>query len=145
MANLAKALGQEECIPSYAKKAQELVHGLKASIPYFLCQSLQRHLQHFNTGLPPKHSNRVIRGLLLMHPLYVMAKCEIVPFPDREYLVQNLKWIGSGMGVGQAAILADYLRLDVLGTRTGQASEVPLMDVLEGYYLLSAAMMLDLS
>ncbi|CAH0046189.1 unnamed protein product [Clonostachys solani] len=145
MANLAKVMGQEECIPSYAKKAQDLVHDLRASIPYFLSQNLQEHLRHLNTGLPLNHSNRVIRGLLLMHPLYVMAKCEIVSIPDREYLIQNLKWIGASMGVGQAAILADYLQLNVLGTGAGQTSELPLMDVLEGYYLLSAAMMLDLS
>ncbi|VUC36834.1 unnamed protein product [Clonostachys rosea] len=145
MANLTKAMGHEECIPIYAKKAQDLVHGLKASVPYFLSQSLQGYMQHLNTGLPPVHSNRVIRGLLLMHPLYVMAKCEIVSSLDKEYLIENLKWIGTNLGVGQAIILADYLQPDALRTRADQASELPLMDVLEGYYLLSGAMMLELS
>lgn len=86
---------------------------------------------------------RIVGGLLLLHPLYVIARCTTVAGSDREYFVRTLRWIGSEMGISQATVLADYLQPNMQGPSVMQTSAVSFMDVLEGHFLISASMMLE--
>ncbi|KAF4459443.1 hypothetical protein FALBO_13795 [Fusarium albosuccineum] len=143
LVHLTKALGQEEQASLYLLRVHDLVSGIKSSIPYFLSQNLEGYLQHANAGAAPNHSQRVVGGLLLLHPLYAVARCTAVPVSDREYLVNVLRWIGAEMGISHATILADYLQPSTQGPSAMQNSGVPFMDVLEGHFLISASMMLE--
>lgn len=143
MATISEALGRNQSPSDRIAKAQDLMDGIKSSIPFYLSKSLSEYLRCVNAGFAPRHSNQVVRGLLLLHVLYAVARCGIISDRDREYAENTLSWIGTEMGIGQALILADYLRQDASGLRVLKKSQLGLMDVLEGFYLVSAAMMLE--
>ncbi|UPK92701.1 hypothetical protein LCI18_003636 [Fusarium solani-melongenae] len=139
---LAHALGQE-VLDGHRAKIHHLVAELKASIPYHLSRDLGMYVRRPDAETTPNTPQRIVGGLLLLHPLYVVARCTTVTVSDREYFVRILRWIGSEMGISQATVLADYLRPNMQGPSATQNSAVSFMDVLEGHFLISASMMLE--
>lgn len=107
LSRIARLLSREDRIPAYEKRAGALVLGLKASIPYHLAFDLDEYLRLADAGAPLIPPNRPVGGLLLLHPLYVAARCSIVPLSDRVYFIDCLTWIGQHMGIGQATLVAD--------------------------------------
>lgn len=116
---------------------------LKASIPYHLSRDLEKYVQRPDAETASNTPQRIVGGLLLLHPLYVVARCTTVAVSDREYFVRTLRWIGSEMGISQATVLSDYLQPNMQGPSAMQNSAVSFMDVLEGHFLISASMMLE--
>ncbi|KAJ3460481.1 hypothetical protein MRS44_011348 [Fusarium solani] len=142
LVHLAQALGQE-VIGNYGAKIHHLTAELKASIPYHVSGDLGAYVQHPDAATASNNPQRTVGGLLLLHPLYVIARCTTVALSDREYFARTLRWIGSEMGISQATVLADYLQPNMQGPLVMQASAVSFMDVLEGHFLISASMMLE--
>jgi hypothetical protein len=142
LVHLAQALGQE-VVGDYGAKIHHLTAELKASIPYHVSGDLGAYVQHPDAATASNNPQRTVGGLLLLHPLYVIARCTTVALSDREYFVRTLRWIGSEMGISQATVLADYLQPNMQGPLVMQASAVSFMDVLEGHFLISASMMLE--
>ncbi|RMJ19403.1 hypothetical protein CDV36_000894 [Fusarium kuroshium] len=143
LVHLSQALGQEEGIDGHRAKVHHLTAELKASIPYHLSRNLEVYVQHPDAETASSNPQRTVGGLLLLHPLYVIARCTTVAMSDREYFVRTLRWIGTEMGISQALVLADYLQPNMQGPSSMQTSEVSFMDVLEGHFLISASMMLE--
>ncbi|KAL4938792.1 hypothetical protein BDV06DRAFT_214831 [Aspergillus oleicola] len=54
----------------------------------------------------PPPLGRYVGGLLLLHPLYVLSTCLIVPPYYQKYARRCLAWIGEHMGIGQATAMA---------------------------------------
>ncbi|OAA68562.1 hypothetical protein SPI_00757 [Niveomyces insectorum RCEF 264] len=90
-------------------KAEEIVAGLIASVPFLLASDVHEYFDRVNAGTLPVQTNRPVGGLLLLHPLYCIATSPIVSLATRKYCRRCLEWIGSDMGIGQAAVLAKSL------------------------------------
>ncbi|KAF4454249.1 hypothetical protein F53441_3249 [Fusarium austroafricanum] len=140
---VAEALGQHELVPVYKERADPLSAAFKASIPYHLSRDVGEYIQHAHAGVPLAQSDRLVGGLLLLHPLWAFARCTIVDELTREYALNTLRWIGSEMGIRQATILADSLQTMKQGSSTTQSSGVSFIDGLEGHFLITASMMLE--
>lgn len=50
---------------------------------------------------------RPVGGLLLMHPINVVAKMSIVSSELKEYAREVMSWIAREMGIGEASVLSD--------------------------------------
>ncbi|RGP81042.1 hypothetical protein FLONG3_831 [Fusarium longipes] len=139
--HVSNKLGQHDLIPQYISKVNELVAGLKASIPYYLSRNVEEYIKYVNTGQPSLQTNHLSGGLLLFHTLYSIGRCTIVDAAIRRYLANALMWIGNEMGIGNATVLAECLQPDEQGPSVVQSSKISFMDALEGYYLITASMM----
>lgn len=130
----------------FEKLAQELTAALVGSIPFHLAPSLAEYIHAITTGgdMPP---GRCVGGLLLLHPLYVVGRCSVVPPSMRAYVGRCLACIGQRMGIGQATLLAEAVRLE-------EASDTPLLwdegsinlpfqQMTEGHILIFAGMVLQ--
>ena len=134
---LARALGRKGVISSYEERAKALSAHIKASVPYHLAANLDEYIHLINTGVSNIPPNRPVGGLLLLHPLYAAARCTAIPHSDRLYHINCLAWIGSQMGIGQATLLANSLRSELLGNFTSfRPPELPFMDMGEGHILV---------
>ncbi|KAF5659555.1 hypothetical protein FHETE_9339 [Fusarium heterosporum] len=143
LVHVTNALGQHEFVPLYIQRANALAAGAKASIPYHLSQDVGDYVKHANVGKPFLHSDRLVGGLLLLHPLYAIARCTVVDSETRQYIANTLRWIGMEVGIGQANVLADCLQPDEQGPSAMQSSPVSFLDALEGHLLITASMMLE--
>ncbi|KAF2108886.1 hypothetical protein BDV96DRAFT_254873 [Lophiotrema nucula] len=88
-----------------------LVEDIFASIPYHLTDNLPAFVDGMRTSeqiQPGKH----LGGLLLMHPLYVVANLSSLGPEVRRYARRCLEWIGENHGLGQATLLARRSDLD---------------------------------
>ncbi|KAF4999347.1 hypothetical protein FGRMN_2488 [Fusarium graminum] len=143
LVHVTNALGQHELVPFYIQRVNTLVAGVKASIPYHLSQDVTDYVKHANAGKPFLHSDRLVGGFLLLHPLYAIARCTVVDPETRQYIANTLRWIGVEVGIGQANVLADCLQPDEQGPSAMQSSPVSFLDALEGHLLITASMMLE--
>lgn len=89
------------------KEAQKLAEAMAASIPFHLTADVHRYLQQVQTGSGNIVPGRAVGGLLILHPLHTATKCTAVPQELRNYMENQLKWVGQTMGIGQANLLAD--------------------------------------
>ncbi|KAF2496520.1 hypothetical protein BU16DRAFT_549018 [Lophium mytilinum] len=87
-------------------KAQQLADDIAASIPYHLTNDVSEYVQRAQTGGEAKYDGRPVGGLLLLHPLWVVANASIVSHELCTHMRKELSWIGHGMGIGQANQLA---------------------------------------
>ena len=87
--------------------ASEIVaNEIVASIPYHLTDNLQVFLSETETIMEITDPGKKLGGLLLLHPLFIASRMSFLPQTVREYMQSCLAWIGSNMGLGQAALLA---------------------------------------
>ena len=88
--------------------ARRLTEDMLSSVPFHLAEDLQIFLRDtkVETPTPNIDPGRAIGGLLLMHPIYIASKLEIVPQQMQNYLIGCLEWIATNMGIGQASRLA---------------------------------------
>lgn len=143
LVHVAKALGQYELIPLHLQKVGRLAAGLEASIPYHLSQNVEDYIKKANSGMPCLHTDRLVGGFLLLHPLYAIARCTVVDTTTRQYIVNTLRWIGLEMGIRQATVLAGCIQPYDQGPSAMQTSQVSFLDALEGHFLITASMMLE--
>jgi hypothetical protein len=88
------------------EEVANFTEGIVSSIPYLLTADLQAFVKNAAAGSPPLVPGRPVGGLLSMHTLYVLST---LPMTDRKlkvYIKACLAWIGTCMGVGQAALLS---------------------------------------
>lgn len=90
----------------YIHKSHSIAQDIASSIPYHLTDDLYAFLNEFGTSTEIRVPEKVLGGLLLIHPLYVASYTPILSEEMREYMHRCLEWIGSNMGLGQAALLA---------------------------------------
>ncbi|KAL6714188.1 hypothetical protein ACLMJK_008683 [Lecanora helva] len=88
--------------------ARRLTEDIVSSIPFHLAEDLHGFLRNVKMGdqRASIEAGRMSGGLLLMYPVYIVSKLQIVPQPMREYLTDCLEWIATHMGIGQASLLA---------------------------------------
>ncbi|KAG5771836.1 hypothetical protein H9Q72_001771 [Fusarium xylarioides] len=141
--HIANSLGQYELVPLYKERIDELAAGIMASIPFHLYQDVEMYIQQVNAGTPLVHSDRLVGGLLLLHPVYALARCTIVDNSTRKYMAKTLKAIGDEMGIRHATILADGLQSDMQGPSAMQSSQISFIDALDGHFLITASMVLE--
>ncbi|KAF4436628.1 hypothetical protein FACUT_6223 [Fusarium acutatum] len=141
--HIANSLEQYELVPLYKERIDDLAAGIKASIPFHLYQDVETYIQQANAGTPLVHSDRLVGGLLLLHPMYALARCTIVDDATRKYMSNTLRWIGDEMGIRHATILADGLQPDLQGPSAMQSSNISFIDALDGHFLITASMMLE--
>ena len=139
--HVSNALGRFDLISQFITKMNNLIIGVKASIPYFLSRNVEEYVQQVNAGKHTVHSNHLSGALMLFHHMYSIGRCTIVDVETRQYLRDTLRWIGNEMGIGNAAVLADCLQPSEQGPSVMQSSKISFMDALEGYYLITASMM----
>lgn len=95
------------------------------------------------------HTGRAVGGLLLLHPLFVLATCSIVPSPIHTYVTKCLAWIGENMGIGQAKLMSKVIpppsilpfKYLTLSSLQGYTS-LPFQEMAEGHVLIWAGMLL---
>ncbi|RKL43454.1 hypothetical protein BFJ72_g4278 [Fusarium proliferatum] len=141
--HIANSLGQYELVPLYKERIDELAAGIKASIPFHLCHDVETYIQQANAGTPLVHSDRLVGGFLLLHPMYALARCTIVDDSTRKYMSKTLRWVGDEMGIRHATILANGLQPDMQGPSAMQSSQISFIDALDGHFLITASMMLE--
>ncbi|KAK6071302.1 hypothetical protein SCUP515_07913 [Seiridium cupressi] len=106
MMSLSGRLGRADSSVNYVFTAQQMYEDMVASIPYHLTDNLPEFMKDSETGTGIADPGRSLGGLLLMHPLYVAANVPFLDETERRYMRDCLMWIGSTMGLGQAALLA---------------------------------------
>lgn len=143
LAKVSRLIGRQDLIATYEQRAQTLAAGIKASIPYHLAADLDEYLRLISAGVPLIPRNRPVGGLLLLHPLYAAASCTVIPLEDRAYFLDCLSWIGQNMGIGQATLLANWLRSDLDQSGGERSPRLPFVHVGEGHILIWASMMLQ--
>lgn len=133
-------------------KANELSQGLLSSVAY--------HLTNLSTLPDPtsagtddisrklEETGKPVGGLLLMHPMYVVAQVSIIEDEMRRYARRTLGWIGKNMGIGEAAVLANVsLRysLSMIGKLTDvqEQSSIPFRYAAQGHVLVWAGMLIQ--
>lgn len=93
-------------ISSLQQQANALVDSIVASIPYHLAPDPIDFIRAIG-GQEEVSPGRPVGGLLLLHPLFVVAHCTLVSAPLRAYFGGCLRWIGKHMGIGQANLLSE--------------------------------------
>jgi hypothetical protein len=127
-------------------KAKDIAASLVASVPFLLASNVDEYLRHVNAGAsPPQTTNRLVGGLLLIHPLYSVAANPSVPLTTRQYCRRCLDWISEHMGIGQAALLARSLDLDAArgSARPEPDPRLPYQNMSENNSLIWAGMLLQ--
>lgn len=144
LVRLAVALEQDYKIRPYQQRAESLIAGMKASVPYHLTRSPGDYLQCVKTSSNPENlqPNIPINGLSLIYPLYTAARCTFISHADKHYIVNTLNWIGSHMGIGQATTLAHNIDSGGNNLQPMPNFNIPFPDMVQGHILVWAAMML---
>lgn len=104
--NLSEILNDNQNHTREKQDAMCLVEDIISSIPYHLTDDLHIFLSDMGRSAQTMNPGRSVGGLLLMHPMYVVSKVSTVPEEVRKYMKECLVWIGTYMGIGQAATFA---------------------------------------
>ncbi|KAL2844091.1 hypothetical protein BJY01DRAFT_264094 [Aspergillus pseudoustus] len=112
-------------------EASQKIDEIAASVPYHLVKDLDEYMRVAisHEGAPTR--GRAVGGLLLLHPLYVLSTCSVVPLATQEYARKCLGWIGQKMGIGQATVMS----------RGDQ--RIPFWEMAEGHVLIWAGMLIQ--
>ena len=105
---ISRVLGDRS---DYTRKVQDarcLTEDMLSSIPFHLADDLQIFLRDTKVEQPTANIDpgRAIGGLLLMYPIHIVSKLEVVAEPIQNYLTECLEWIATNMGIGQASCFA---------------------------------------
>jgi hypothetical protein len=142
IARVAKHLSHDGIIAELEDRALVLVSDMVASVPYFLAANANEYIRLVEAGSASIPSNRPVGGLLLLHPLYAVANCTIIPTPIRQYFSNCLAWIGQNMGIGQADLFAKSIRTGI-EDHTTHSRKLSLQRMHEGHVLVWAGMLLQ--
>lgn len=131
------------------RQAHILINDIIASIPYHLTDNVHDYEQMIRSSNGSPHTGRAVGGLLLLHPLFVLATCSIVPSPIHTYVTKCLAWIGENMGIGQATLMSKVIpppsilpfKYLTLSSVQGYTS-LPFQEMAEGHVLIWAGMLL---
>ncbi|KAH8883180.1 hypothetical protein GQ53DRAFT_787037 [Thozetella sp. PMI_491] len=104
---------------SYHVLLGQIVDDIVASIPYHLAESLPSFMSEYSAGEDAISPGRALGGWLLMHPLYLASSLPSLPEDIRGYMKGCLTWMGSNMGIGQAALLGKTPIIDSSYLATG--------------------------
>jgi hypothetical protein len=96
----------------FVQDANSIAEEMIASIPFHLADNLHVFLGELSTSADIPETGRTLGGFLLIHPLYVASRMAFLSGPVRDYLRRCLAWIGSRMGIGQAALFSSVSRFD---------------------------------
>ncbi|CAK7198238.1 hypothetical protein SEUCBS139899_000897 [Sporothrix eucalyptigena] len=124
-------------------KAEDITTRVIATIPFLLAHDVAEYLTQVRSGSSRVRANRPVGGLLLLHPLYCLATNPIVSLATRQYCARCLAWIGSHMGIGQAAVLARTLDGESLSARLNPDPRLPFQFMSESNNLIWAGMLLQ--
>ncbi|PYH90622.1 hypothetical protein BO71DRAFT_387273 [Aspergillus ellipticus CBS 707.79] len=128
---IAPRLSQTDRTTKWMKQSHLLIDDIVASIPYHLARNLHEYTETGQSAV-----GRPVGGLLLLHPLFVVSTCTIVPPPIQAYVRRCLAWIGKHMGIGQATLLSE--------ARSDQPLPIiPFQQMAEGHVLIWACMLLQ--
>ena len=114
---ISQVLGDRSDHIREIQDARYLTEDMLSSIPFHLAEDLQIFLRDTNAEQPTAEVNpgRAIGGLLLMYPIHLVSKLDLVPQQIQNYLTECLEWIATNMGIGQASRFAKVriLQLDL--------------------------------
>ncbi|KAL2813214.1 hypothetical protein BDW59DRAFT_178279 [Aspergillus cavernicola] len=130
---LASRIGgsiQMDAVTRWEQQAYILINDIIASIPYHLTNNPHDYQRAILSPSSSPGIGRSVGGLLLLHPLYVLSTCSIVPPPIHTYARKCLAWIGQYMGIGQGTLMSK-----------GYTS-LPFQEMAEGHVLIWAGMLL---
>lgn len=100
---------QTDTVTRWEQQANILIDDIIASVPYHLTDSPHNYQQAIRSPSSSPGIGRSVGGLLLLHPLYVLSTCSIVPSPIHTYATKCLAWIGQYMGIGQGTLMSKVL------------------------------------
>lgn len=140
MAHLERRISKGETPLALQARVEKLVADVIASIPYHLAYDVGDYLRCIQSQRPDIISNRPFSGFLLLYPLFEAAKCHIVPYADRLYLLRCLSWIGEHMGIGQASLLSACVNRRINETHPLLDADFPFQRVSDGNVLVCASM-----
>lgn len=106
---LASRIGgsiQTDTVTRCKQQADILINDIIASIPYHLTNNLHNYQKAIRSPSSSPAIGRSVGGLLLLHPLYVLSTCSIVPPPIHTYAMKCLSWIGQYMGIRQGTLMS---------------------------------------
>ena len=75
-------------------KAQQLADGIAASIPYHLVDDVNTYVEGIHNDRETRYNGKPVGGLLMLHPLWVVANASAVSEELRTYMRKQLAWIG---------------------------------------------------
>lgn len=87
--------------------AKRIAEEIAASVPFHLTANAQTYFHSVQTRSGNPTPGRPVGGLLMLHPLYVTTTCTVVPQKLRDYMLNQLIWVGKNCGIGQAALFAN--------------------------------------
>ncbi|KAI9709324.1 MAG: hypothetical protein M1820_003444 [Bogoriella megaspora] len=125
-----KHLGKEDAETELRERVKRLAEDIMASLPYHIFRDQNNYLELIEKGSRKLEIGQTAGGLLMMHPLYVVAGMSALSESFRTYARDSLAWIGRHMGVGQATILADPF------------CDLPFKYIAEGHILIWAGMLI---
>jgi hypothetical protein len=143
---MAWRLNQADAVPLWEQQSRVLIDDILASIPYHLANDPREYLDAIASGTTPL-IGRPVGGLLLLHPLYVLASCSIVPDPIKDYVRRCLGWIGQYMGIGQARLMSKVSYFKIRKKHRPDflqgIENMPFQQMAEGHVLIWAGMLLQ--
>jgi len=103
----------------WQREADILARAIASSIPFHLTRlnELESADNPLDMEAKLEEVGRSAGGLLLMHPMNVVAKMSIVSPELQNYARDIMSWIAQEMGIGEASVLSDvseYLDVRVL-------------------------------
>lgn len=112
-------------------KALGLAEDIAASIPCHLTNDVRNYVRQIHDLLPTKFDGRPVGGLLILHPLWVVANSSIITRELQKHMREQLSWIGKNMGIGQATLLAN------------ENKSIPFQYIAQGHVLIWAGMLIQ--
>lgn len=97
---------QTDTVTRWEQQACILINDIIASIPYHLTSNLHDYQRAILSPSSSPGIGRSVGGLLLLHPLYVLSTCSVVPPHIHTYARKCLAWIGQYMGIGQGTLMS---------------------------------------
>lgn len=106
LCNLSRVWHPENELKIEQSTVTRLVNDFTASIPYMLVEDIYAFLRDSGTTTSVTRAGRPGCGLLLMHPLHIVANISLVESNTRSYFNACLEFVGQRMGIGLASALA---------------------------------------
>ncbi|KAL4802572.1 hypothetical protein BDV18DRAFT_163974 [Aspergillus unguis] len=125
------ALEETKSPVAWVEQSSILINDMIASIPYHLAKDPKQYLISIVSRSGAPAVGRHVGGLLLLHPLYVLSTCSVVPASTQSYVRRCLAWIGEHMGIGQAKVMSQGY------------DNIPFQQMAEGHVLIWAGMLLQ--
>jgi hypothetical protein len=104
---VSHAIGDDTGAVESLRSGEQFAEDMASLIPYHLVDNLQAFVgEQTATTADITDYGKFLGGFLLMHPLYTASTIKFLSPNIRGYFRRCLLWIGSEMGIAQAALLA---------------------------------------